>query len=176
MADIDRKYVPVVQTDDFKEWIGDLKEKVPDLDLTAVPVRVLLYFYLYYREIYGADRGINTDFRRLIDRGYMDIYEGKHITMTSYLSRLKDYVALLRDSLESITAINTIDVTDSILDRIPILQRLNTVYLLDGIDEIFFPSITHSALIESADTEEIQLENWPEDIDTIRVIVDDAFD
>lgn len=170
MADIDEKYLPVVSNADFEQWTGLLQELIPDLDIGKIQIRILLYYYLYHKDVYGYTNEFSDEFMKLTTRGYMDISEGRYISLPASTMEIGDYIGLIRDSLETIYMDDSWDVMHSLCTQISVLKNLNTVYLLDGISISPYPERSNldesAAEIVTADKDRGRL---PRDIAVLRI-------
>lgn len=173
MADIDKKYGPIVKTDEFKEWVRLLKSSLPKYQLDTVNARVLLFFYLFYKDAYGDTLDISPFFIELIENGWMDIMFGQEITLESYTTPLKDYVLLLRDELHEIDTNASIESMENIKRYMSRLPKLDTVTIIEGLTDNTDRTRDELGVIENAQFVDPYPRGWPERVRLLHAKVDD---
>lgn len=165
MADIDKKYTSTVNRNDFETWAKLLNEYLPGYNIANTSTRVLLFFYLFYRDIYGYTHDISPFFIELIENGYMDIEYGEYITLESYIIPLKDYVLLLRDTLSTIITNESIESIENVNRYISRLPKVEEVLVIEELVENVDRPISEVQIREEVPTNvSNRVKNWPEHV------------
>lgn len=170
MADIDKKYASVVNTVEFENWVKLLHKELPNYLLDTVSTRILLFYYLFYRENYEDMNTlrINPDFIDLIDRGFFDILDGEHVMLEHYTIKFGDYAALLRNYLKTIY-VDSLESLDNVADSAALLPNLESIYVLENINE--HPNVPQANLGLLRPSSVGFPESWANDISIRKVTI-----
>lgn len=150
MADIDEKYLTILDRPDFRRWLRDIVKAagIDPIQMRTVPIRYPLFAYYLYADMYKTTEApLEEDFVYLVRNKLIDITGGTMVVYLDDTIPIDEYILLLRDSLETIDVPSVEYALDG---RIYLneLNKLQDIYITPDIEVTFNPGLADTVQVD----------------------------